>query len=240
MNNFASTFVTDNLRVPWFCCQSHASRFTDDISLIAMKSQLFKPVEVSSNHCSAKICILCLRSGIYQVGRGAPTEALRASTAAPTYWSCPIGSNCEKSAWIRMSLRRTEVFSHPRYSIETGTRVIRFPGCVFSRLWNWKFLWKFLPLKWVVTAHRLLILTVRMIGIYSLFASNPLTNRWRCCYLFSLFIFCSVKPFSFRSTNHISILFLLTWCYDDISASTYLGLERKHQLYLFYFGDLHV
>lgn len=27
-------------------------------------------------------------------------------------------------------------FSYPQYSIETGTRVIRFQGCVFSRLWN--------------------------------------------------------------------------------------------------------
>lgn len=43
------------------------------------------------------------RPFIRSVAESAQRGSACASTAAPSYWSCPTGSCCEKSAWIRSS-----------------------------------------------------------------------------------------------------------------------------------------
>lgn len=61
--------------------------------------------------------------------------ALRASTAAPSYWSCPTGSHCEKSAWIRSSECHS---GGQRFPISTGLRRNWNKGHPISRVWVFK------------------------------------------------------------------------------------------------------
>lgn len=67
------------------------SRLTFRQSSTVMKSQLSKPVGVSSNHCSAKICILSVHSAICQVGpeppqRGSACIDCRSELLIMSYW----------------------------------------------------------------------------------------------------------------------------------------------------------
>lgn len=104
INNFASTFF----------CQSHGWHFANrprswNHSFLNLLESAVTIVQQKSAFS------VSIRPFIRSVGsphRG----ALRASIAAPSYWSCPTGSFCEKSAWIRGS----ECHSGQRFPISTG------------------------------------------------------------------------------------------------------------------------